>query len=283
MGIEHDDIASSEAENAIARHRTALQERFPLPALAARPSRRKKKTATLAAIALAAVSAAVLWADPAYRTDRLASAGGERATAVLADGSTLTLNTDTELQVAWHLRSRRVTLERGQTLFDVSHARWRPFSVAAGDTRVTVVGTMFEVWRLPQSVRVTVLRGKVRVENDASAGQPAYLTANQQVESAGAGLSPVAQVDAGARTAWKDGKLVFDRTPLADALAELRRYTRARIAAPDPQAASLLVSGVFDTARADAILDLLPDILPVTLTRNEQGEVLVRKWFEKDK
>ncbi|NUU01119.1 FecR family protein [Herbaspirillum robiniae] len=270
------DSTSAEAESAIARHRLALQERFPLPDLPPRPARRKGRTAAVAVVLLTA-SAALLWLDPAYRTDRLATAAGERSTALLADGSTLSLNTDTELQVAWHLRSRRVTLERGQALFDVSHARWRPFTVDAGDTRVSVVGTLFEVWRKAQTVRVTVLRGKVRVENAGAMEAPVLLGANQQVDSAGAGLSPVVQVDAGARTAWKDGKLVFDRTPLADALAELRRYTRAGIAEPDPQVASLLVSGVFDIARADAIVELLPGILPVAVARNERGEMVVRR------
>lgn len=277
MHPEHDPAQEpTHADQLLAQHRQALRARFPLPATQVSRSQRPRRLAMATAL-LVLVSGTLLWLDPAYRSERLVSQVGQRNTATLADGSTITLNTDSALEVSWHLRSRRVSLERGQALFDVSHATWRPFSVEAGKTRVSVVGTIFEVWRRPESVRVTVLRGKVRVDDLSAVSPAAYLVADQQIAATPAGLSPVMQVDAASSMAWKDGRLVFDHTPLRQALQELRRYTQARIAEPDPQAGGLLLSGVFDTGRADALLELLPDILPVTLGRNAQGDIEVRK------
>ncbi len=284
MHPEHDHAPDpahpAHADRLLAQHSQALRARFPLPAAQVSRSQRPRRLAMTTAL-LVLVSGTLLWLDPAYRSERLVSQVGQRNTATLADGSTITLNTDSALDVSWHLRSRRVTLERGQALFDVSHATWRPFSVEAGHTRVSVVGTLFEVWRQPESVRVTVLRGKVRVDNLAIAAPPAYLVADQQIASAPAGLSSVMQVDAASSMAWREGRLVFDHTPLRLALQELQRYTRAGIAEPDPQVGGLQLSGVFDTDRADALLELLPGILPVTLGRNAQGEIEVRKVVAK--
>ena len=271
MRIEQDQSGDFQpAEQVIARHRDVLMERFPLPpASAAKPRRRGKLV--LAAVVAAAAGVAVLWADPAYRTDYLSTPVGHQLTAGLADGSRIVLNTDTRLDIAWHLRSRRVQLHTGQALFDVEHKTYRPFTVEAGDTRVTVVGTMFDVWRKPESVQVTVLRGRVKVQ---SGGEPVYLTENQQVQAVGQQVSAVAAVDAATQTVWKDGKLMFDRTPLRNALQEMQRYISTRIAPVDDELGSLRVSGVFDTARADAMLDLLPAILPVAVARDGSNGVV---------
>ncbi|MGH8443839.1 MAG: FecR domain-containing protein, partial [Solimonas sp.] len=113
------------AEQALQRHRDALRERFPLPdadALAPRPRRLPKKT-VLGALAVLLAAGALWSADPAYRREHYETAVGARQAVALADGSTLTLNTGTRLDVSWHLRSRRVALLRGEALFDVAHER----------------------------------------------------------------------------------------------------------------------------------------------------------------
>jgi transmembrane sensor len=250
---------SDVTEQALDHYRDLLMERFPLPA----PRPRRRRAPLLLALVIA-TGASVWWADPAYRTEQLATAVGQQMKVELADGSHVMLNTETRLELAWHLRSRRVTLQQGQALFDVEHKEYRPFTVNAGTTHVTVVGTMFDVWRKPQSVQVTVLRGRVQVRTD---GAPLYLTENQQTRAVGQQLMPVTGVDAATETVWKDGKLIFERVPLRDVLQEMQRYSENRIAPVDEAVGRMQVSGVFQTARAEAMLDLLPAILPVTVTR----------------
>lgn len=261
-------MMETDTELAIERHREQLKQRFPLTPLQGPLKRRHSRSAAIVLMLLAA--GALWWADPAYRSERLATSVGQQVTAALADGSRVVLNTGSKVDIAWHLRSRRVTLASGQALFDVAHSRWRPFTVAAGDTRVEVVGTMFDVWRQEDAVRVTVLRGLVKVSN----GRATTLLRRNQQTSTGAGqLSLPAAVDAALQTAWKDGKLVFDRTPLQAALREMQRYHAMAIAPLDASLAGLRVSGVFDIRRAGAMPDLLPSILPVSVSRDENGVV----------
>lgn len=259
----------SQADDAISQHRDSLKARFPLAPVPLR-TRRSQLPVMLGLLAVAI--GALVWADPSYRTDRLATAVGQQLNAELADGSHIALNTDTQLDISWHLRSRRVILYRGQALFDVEHQAYRPFTVDAGHALVTVVGTMFDVWRKPDAVKVTVLRGRVRVDQH---GSTTFLTENQQ-STAAASLSDASTVDAVAQTGWKDGKLILDRVALRDALAEMQRYTRNHIALSDGKLGSTPVSGVFDIRRADGMLDLLPSILPVSVIRDGKGDIQVR-------
>lgn len=263
-----DDFSREEAS--LARHRSALRERFAMPEL---PARAPRQRATMLAAGIAALLGALLWADPAFHTQHNATAAGERRQLTLADGTELTLNTRTVAEVEWHLRTRQVRLVDGEALFDVAHAAWRPFLVRAGDTTVRVVGTVFNVRRDDPRVTVTVLRGRVHVES--ASGDAMLLSARQAVESAGGTLTARAAPDPAGAIVWKDGKLMFDRTPLAQALADINRYRTTPATLADPAIARLQISGVFDSARTDALLDLLPSILPVAIRREADDTVRI--------
>ncbi|WP_128576411.1 FecR domain-containing protein [Pseudomonas sp. BAY1663] len=100
----------SSPEQLLQQHRQELQQRFALPP--ARAARRSRK-ALLGPLVLLLASAALLWLDPAYRHESHAS-GEQRLAVTLADGSQALLDSRTRLHVAWHLRSRQLTLEQGQ-------------------------------------------------------------------------------------------------------------------------------------------------------------------------
>ncbi|WP_296228745.1 FecR family protein [Ralstonia sp. UBA689] len=263
-----DDFSREEAS--LARHRSALRERFALLEL---PARAPHRRVPMVVACVATLLGALLWADPAFHTQRYATAAGERQHLTLADGTELTLNTRTVAEVEWHLRTRQVRLVDGEAFFDVAHAAWRPFLVRAGDTTVRVVGTILNVRRADPRVMVTVLRGRVHVE-DAS-GDAMLLSARQAVESVGGMLTARAAPDPAAAVAWKDGKLMFERTPLVQVLADINRYRAAPATLADPALERLQISGVFDSARTDALLDLLPSILPVTIRRETDDTVRI--------
>ncbi|MFT4193460.1 FecR family protein [Ottowia sp.] len=265
-------------DTALDAERDALRELFPLPP--ARAPRRSRATGLrnggVAAIVLA-IAAAMLWGlDPAWRTEHHATAVGERRDVSLADGSTLTLDTATALDVTWHLRSRRVALRQGQARFAVAPSGWRSFEVAAADARIRVVGTVFDVRRDQGQVQVTVLQGRVEVSRPGGAGAPWLLAPGQRLRiGAGEGAAPQPEaVDPAQAGAWQQGRLVFDRTPLRDALAEVQRYRRAPIRLRDDGALGRhAVTGVFEADRTDQLLDLLPRIAPAQVRRHADGSV----------
>jgi transmembrane sensor len=261
-----------DALDALARHREALRARFPLPVPAVRV-RKRRKTATAAVLCLACAAAALAWIDPAWRTEQVATRADQRLVLSLSDGSTVTLDTSTRLRVERHLRSRRVVLDSGRALFEVAPSAWRVFTVDAGAARVQVLGTAFDVRRWGEDVAVTVLRGRVALYGSAAVG--VTLAPGQRADAQDGRLGPVRSVDAEAATAWRDGRFVFQRTPLAEVLREIARYRGRPVHLASPALAGLEVSGVYRTANAAALLDLLPALLPVRVQHAADGSATV--------
>ncbi|HGM5582985.1 TPA: FecR family protein [Pseudomonas putida] len=263
----------SAEDDALARHREALRAHFPLP----EPKPRKaSKTRVISALAVI-LAAGVIWLDPAYRHEQHVSAVGERQMVELADGSRVQLDSDTRLDVSWHLRSRRVELSTGQALFDVSKAWLRPFRVEAGDARISVLGTQFNVLRQDGGARVALLRGSVDIYSSQLPAQQVRLKPGEQVDVRQGRLQPVSRADVETVLAWRERRLVFARTPLGEVLAHVQRYRQGRIELQDPSLAELPITGVFDADKADELLDLLPRILPLSLARAADGSVSITR------
>ncbi|AJA16132.1 MULTISPECIES: FecR family protein [Pseudomonas] len=263
-------------DEALGRHREELKHLFPLPPTRPAPSKAVKSAGITLAVAIA--FAALAWLNPAYKSERLATAMGERRAVLLSDGSKLLLDSGTHVDISWRLLSREVDLRSGQALFDVSSAVYRPFVVSAGLAKVEVLGTLFNVRRLDnEAVRVTLARGRVDVAVATAAQAPVTLRPGQQVDSIGGQLMPVAKVDASKAMAWKDDRIVFEQTPLDEAVSLLRHYRKASIELSDPSLAALKVTGVFETHHVDLLLDLLPSILPVAVLKQEDGSVRIQR------
>lgn len=89
---------------------------------------------------------------------------GEQKNLTLTDGSQVMLNTDSALSVSFDASGRHLTLKRGQAVFNVAAEPNRPFEVATDTAVVKALGTVFEVQKEPESVRVTVTEHAVSVK-----------------------------------------------------------------------------------------------------------------------
>ena len=263
----------NQEDEAIARFREDLKQRFPLPT--STPARNKRGAGKALGLLLLAIAAGAVWLDPVYRSQHLISQVGQRQALQLADGSEVLLDSDSEMTISWHLRTRQVELKRGQALFQVSPMVYRPFLVDAGGAGVRVVGTRFNVNRHGEDVQVTVAEGKVAVRGDVS-DTVALLEPGQQLHVQKGIPGQVTRVSADDVTAWKDSRLVFESTPLAEVIGTLQRYHRQPITLMDPGIARLPVSGVFDSNHVDRLLALLPGILPVSVSTAANGAVLIK-------
>jgi transmembrane sensor len=183
-----------------------------------------------ACLALVAVFVADL---PTRFSADFRTAVGERARIALPDGSTAHLNTDSAIALDYSDERRRVTLLRGEAVFEVSKDPARPFDVEALGGRATALGTAFALRRQDDDAVVTVIEGRVGVASpagEAGAAPDVRLRRDQQVSyRRGAAPGPVVTVDAAAVAAWRRGLIVIDALPLSDALAELDRYHPGRI------------------------------------------------------
>jgi transmembrane sensor len=202
----------------------------------------------LAAAGLIAVTGT--WAALRYR-GRFSTGKGETKVIALKDGSVVTLNTASEIQVNYSDTARAVELISGEALFDVARNKARPFVVAAGDTSVRVVGTSFTVRHLDATpVQVLVREGIVEVFKPATGDMPVRITANNMAVAASdsdnaiaAAPVPVAQVHR--QLAWQNGQLAFEGETLAQAVQEFSRYSDTRIVVDDPALAREEIAGLF--------------------------------------
>ncbi|ALM82129.1 FecR family protein [Bordetella sp. N] len=249
-----------------------LRRSLPTPAQIAERSRlRIRRQRALAACAGVAVLAAAWLIDPSIDRMTLATAASAQ-TWELPDGSSVTLNRDSRAVVDMHLHSRRVHLQAGQAYVDVSHSLWRSFDVLTPRARIEDIGTVFDVRVMEQGTRVTVVQGAVRVHGDQ---RTLDLHTDQTVLVDAAGDSGPTPIKAAYAAAWSHGKLIFDGTPLEAVAAELTRYGAPRIVFADKPSAGIALSGQFDIAQAATLVDLLPKIAAVRVSRRGDGVVVI--------
>ena len=178
---------------------------------------------------------------------------GQQATATLQDGTSVTLNTDSTLEVDYSALRRDVRLISGQALFKVVHNASRPFVVTAGNRQVIDVGTEFEVELQGQKVSVALLEGRVQVQPLATSArdreaptQPvAILAPGEQLIAGAEGDVTVKPADVEQLVSWKSGRIRFNDTPLSDAVAEMNRYNHTPIVLADPSLSDIRITGSF--------------------------------------
>lgn len=179
----------------------------------------------------------------------------------LVDGTRVTLDADSAFSVDYSQSRRRLSLHRGRAYFDVARDETRPFSVVAASGSVTALGTQFVVQIWGDQVTTSVQESAVSVLAPNGAG--IRLATDETVSYGPSGLGTVENCDAEVETAWRRGRLIFEDRPLGRVVSEVNRYRRGTIRILDGRLQNLRVSGIFDVANPDGVLDAIVQTLPV--------------------
>jgi transmembrane sensor len=224
------------------------------------------------------------------------TAVGQQSQVVLADGSTVQLNTNSQIQVEFDNEYRNIRLLQGEAHFSVAKNPQKPFRVYAVNNRVQAVGTAFTVYLKQKDLNVLVTEGRVSVaalsslqeeaktQKEQSLAQLAVpvdqyarslsrelamLEAHQSItigESSGYPGEPVDVLDKveqvsdqelARRESWRSGSLMFNGETLEQAVNEIGRYTTLSIEIPDPNVRAIQVGGRFQVGDIDALLSAL--------------------------
>jgi transmembrane sensor len=197
------------------------------------------------------------FSEQVYKT-----AVGEISTVSLADGSSLELNTDSEVLVKYTEAERNIELLQGEVYFDVAKDNTKPFVVQIGQDKVTAVGTAFSIdagdsLGAERSVNeVIVTHGKIMV-NRRNSQLPFYLENGQKAVARDDSFEVTNGVDSESKLAWREGMIVFQGESLTEVIRELNRYTPLRLNLADPELASISVGGFFKTGDLDQLLIVL--------------------------
>lgn len=193
-----------------------------------------------------------------YRT-----ATGERRDVVLDDGSVLSLNTGSAVNVRFDASRRLIELLAGEILVTSGHGIGSdaPLVVATREGLVRALGTRFAVRQQDGYSTVDVFESAVEIRPRDGIGAPLLLAAGRGAAFSRHAPDAPHAIDAYA-DAWSRGQLIVDDVTLGDFLADLARYRHGVIHCA-PEVVQLRLSGVFPLADTQRILNMLPNSLPV--------------------
>ncbi len=251
-------------------------------AAAAREASRPRRRRTMRWLGGLAASVAIVGLGSSWlpelalrmRADAV-TARGETQQVRLPDGSRVALNSASAIEVRYSADRRDVRLLKGEAFFDVARNPDRPFAVAAGNARVHVLGTHFNVRLDGVRTTLTVEEGQVRF---GAAGHPRgqlIFTAGQQafVEGTAAQRQPV--YDASAAFAWRNGQIVFYRAPLREVVAEIDRYRSGEAFILNSGLGRRTVSGSFSARTPDLALAATVNAVGARMIRLPGGIAII--------
>lgn len=192
----------------------------------------------------------------------------------LSDGSQVEMNLGTELTFSNYKDQRRVTLDKGEAFFSVSHDTAHPFIVKAADGKIRVTGTRFNVWMYEDQVRVNLIEGSVLVSSNTDLpGDGLRLEPSMQARYKHGDFTPqISQTYANDTSlAWRHGKLVLDDLALSEALPLINRYLSNPVMVADNNTGAIRLGGIYNIKELNSLVASLPKVLPVYLTRNKDG------------
>lgn len=257
--------------------------------------------AAMAGIAAGALLAvAVLAAAIAYFDDtgdaviRHTTSVGERRSVTLEDGSTITLNTASQVLVGMTDAERRIVMDRGEAYFEVASDPMRPFTVEVGGRSVTARGTEFNLRRVRNGFTVALIAGRLAVhrQGEEPPPDPPWLDLERHPEGIeppigeAFGLRDGMIVDFDARhqifkarhepdierqQLWRSGRLSFEDQPLSVVIAELGRYSVKPIWIRDQHIGAIRVFGTFKVDSIDDALSTLEKAVPIRVVPTLSG------------
>jgi len=223
------------------------------------------------------------------------TAKGEHQTHTLEDGSIITLNTDSRIEVDYTNGQRNIRLLRGEALFSVAHDEQRPFLVFANDGIVRAVGTEFSVHITDAAMEVIVSEGSVELSTlkptkpatsvttkaSSSATKVASLGIikaghTAQIKNSQASIANVSEDVIDAELSWRVGLLEFKGEGLEEAINEFARYNELDITIVDPELKDFPIGGVFATDKFDSFLTGLPTY-GIKVEKAEDSRVFLSK------
>jgi len=220
-------------------------------------------------IASLMVAAIVFWAFAPQTWTTLA---GEQRTVLLSDGSWVTLNTRTRIEVRLSRHARDIELREGEAFFEVAKDSARPFTVHTRVGIAQAVGTQFNAYLDEDRFHVTT--GTVLVRANPS-GAGVLVNAGAQAELRSGDPHPtLAPANLTSVLGWRAQRIDVDNAPLAAVLKDFSRYTPTRIREGSPDIGTLRVSAVLRVGDMAALETTLKGAYGLRLERRG-GEILV--------
>lgn len=161
---------------------------------------------------------------PEDALNRLIVPSGKRSTLQLADGTKVWLNSGTELEFPSKFtgNTRAITV-RGEIYIEVAKVANKPFYVETSQFKVSVLGTKFNVFAYPDISEKSIVLVEGAVEVNAENRESSRLIPGEMLAMNTDEIKKQ-KVNVAEYIGWKDGVLVFNKTPISEVLMKVGRY-----------------------------------------------------------
>lgn len=195
------------------------------------------------------------------------TASGVRTKITLSDGSEVWLNSGSTLSYPEHFTEdkRQVTLS-GEAFFKVKSDKDHRFDVQTSDGfTVSAYGTEFNVQAYAEEpeIKATLAEGHIQIDQTNQPASQELIPGEQAVYSRHTQQMQVRKANLLVETAWKDGKLVFRRTPMEEIAKQLSRHFNVNIQLQGKEIFDYTYSATFTTETLAEILSLLEKTAPI--------------------
>ena len=193
----------------------------------------------------------------------------------LPDGSEVTLNAHSKISYSdgWQEGKDREVWINGEAFFHVKKTPQKSrFIVHTCCFDIIVTGTRFNVQNRDGITNVMLQEGSVTVRTKD--GKEIFMKPGDFVEANDKGLDKKA-ADAVNITAWKDRKMVFDKTPLPEVARMIEAHYGVQVVLADSTVAAKTLTGMMSNDNLDLLLSALEGTMEYKIERN--GNTIVIK------
>jgi transmembrane sensor len=232
---------------------------------------------TAAVLAVVAISGTIYWLNTS-RLHTHHTLFGQTATISLPDGSQVILNGNSTLKYPSHWnyqKAREVWLE-GEAFFAVTkknNTGAAKFIVHIPDMDVEVLGTKFNVYHRKQKGRIVLNCGEVRVNithADKNKVATLVMKPGDLVEKSERNNKLIRKkVNPEIYSAWKNNRLIFDNTSLAEIGEMIEMTYGKRVVFEDGTQANRKLTGTIPTDNLDILIMTLSKSFNLSIAENK--------------
>lgn len=212
----------------------------------------------------------------------LSTAHGEIRIFRLTDGSSVTLDSDSRIEIAMNDSERRLRLLGGKARVAVARER-RPFVVEAGAGAVETEEALFDIgFNRPNRVLVSLVSGKAAIRGLVQpaayyrVSQPLMMGRPMAYSAGSFDPSPFTGHIADDRD-WPSGWVEYREISLGALVAEANRYAAHPVRLDDSETAALKVSGRFKLTDTETFVSRTAELFDLAVSRRSDGTYLARR------
>ncbi len=189
---------------------------------------------------------------------------GSRISFSLPDGTKGWLNSGSSLEYQLPFNKNRQVTILGEAWFDVAHDANHPFEVAAGNSKVKVLGTKFNLNAYPEEkyIEVVLEEGKVEFSTPRLSSN-IEMKPNERLVFSKNKVTIQKTPNASKFAAWKEGKLVFRGDPMTEVARRLARWYNVTVVVGDKELEKYVFRGTFQDDTLEEVLRYLSMTSPI--------------------